>query len=153
MVVRRSRLRSHRAAQRRARQRAVRIHRLATRIRAVNSRRVRSTTWCALALMCMTARADPWLSPGDEGLRSDIELLADAGILRGPVTTWPVSWPDLARDALAASDQGLDDATRHALLRVQRRSRDASSPGFAGMGIRVRGAYEPATLREFADTP
>ena len=44
------------------------------------------------------ASADPWLAPGDAGLRSDIQLLADAGIIRGPVTTWPMSWPDLARD-------------------------------------------------------
>jgi hypothetical protein len=39
----------------------------------------------------MKASADPWLAPGDESLRSDIHLLADAGILHGPVTTWPTS--------------------------------------------------------------
>ena len=44
-------------------------------------------------------------------LRSDIQLLADAGILRGPVTTWPMSWPDIARDAKAADGSGLDEAT------------------------------------------
>ncbi len=99
------------------------------------------------------AQADPWLQPGDEGLRSDIQLLADAGILRGPVTTWPLSWPDIARDALAAPLQGLDDATAEALVRVQRLSRVAASNGFSGVGLRVRGAYEPATLRTFEDTP
>jgi hypothetical protein len=99
------------------------------------------------------AHADPWLAPGDEGLRSDIQLLADAGILRGPVTTWPLSWPDVARDALAANNVGLDAATADALLRVQRLSRTASARGFAGAGIRVSGAHEPAMLRGFADTP
>lgn len=99
------------------------------------------------------AHADPWLQPGDVGLRSDIQLLADAGILRGPVTTWPLSWPDVARDALGATSQGLDPATADALLRVQRLSRDASARGYAGAGIRVRGAYEPSTLRTFEDTP
>jgi hypothetical protein len=107
---------------------------------------------CAI-LAQQIAHADPWLQPGDLGLRSDIQLLADAGILRGPVTTWPLSWPDIARDALGADPRGLDAATAAALLRVQRLSRDASSTGYAGAGIRVRGAYEPATLRTFEDTP
>jgi Capsule assembly protein Wzi len=105
------------------------------------------------SLMTISARADPWIAPGDEALRSDIELLADAGILRGPVTTWPISWPDIARDVLAAEERGLDEATAHALLRVKRRARAASSEGFAGLGIRLSGAHEPVTLREFADSP
>jgi len=99
------------------------------------------------------AHADPWLAPGDEGLRSDIQLLADAGILRGPVTTWPMSWPDIARDALAANSSRFDDSVMDALLRVQRLSRTASANGYAGAGIRVSGAYEPTTLRGFEDTP
>jgi hypothetical protein len=36
---------------------------------------------------------------------------------------------------------------------VQRLSRDASAQGFAGAGIRARAAYDPSTLRTFADTP
>jgi hypothetical protein len=99
------------------------------------------------------ARADPWLSPGDAGLRADIERLADAGILRGPVTTWPLSWPDVARDALAAPLDSLDQSTLEALLRVQRLSRAASSGGFSGFGARASGASHPTELRQFADTP
>jgi hypothetical protein len=104
-------------------------------------------------LLAATANADPWLAPGDAALRSDIQLLADAGILHGPVTTWPISWPDLAHDALDAGEAGLDEATRLALLRVQRLARAASSQGFAGVGIRARGSAEPGVLREFADSP
>jgi hypothetical protein len=100
-----------------------------------------------------SAYADPWLAPGDEGLRSDIQLLADADILRGPVTTWPMSWPDIARDALGASVSGLDEATAAALMRVQRLARAAASNGYAGAGIRASAAREPTTLRGFADTP
>jgi hypothetical protein len=99
------------------------------------------------------AHADPWLAPGDEGLRSDIQLLADAGILRGPVTTWPLSWPDIARDVQAASEAGLDLPTAAALMRVRRLSRSASSNGFGGAGIRAQGTNQPTSLRTFADTP
>jgi hypothetical protein len=123
--------------------------------------RIRAVKTPAQPLLCSllmifalgVAHADPWLAPGDEALRGDIQLLADAGILRGPVTTWPMSWPDVSRDALAASDHGLDEATSDALLRVQRLSRAASARGYAGAGIRVRGAYEPTMLRTFEDTP
>jgi hypothetical protein len=104
-------------------------------------------------LLASAAYADPWLAPGNEGVRSDIQLLADTGILRGPVTTWPISWPDIARDALGADQRGLDEATSNALLRIQRLARDASARGYAGSGLRVSGSYEPSTLRTFADTP
>jgi len=119
----------------------------------VSRRLRRAAGFCALASLAPCAHADPWLAPGDEGLRSDILLLADAGILHGPVTTWPMSWPDVARDVLAVDSRDLDQATGNALLRVQRRARDASAHGLAGAGVRVSGAYQPSTLRDFADTP
>jgi len=99
------------------------------------------------------ANADPWLAPGDEGLRADIQLLADAGILHGPVSTWPLSWPDIARDVLAASDSDLDSGASQALTRVRSYARLASGRGFSGFGIRVGGASAPTALRDFADTP
>jgi hypothetical protein len=106
------------------------------------------------ALFMSNAQADPWLAPGDEGLRSDIQRLADAGILRGPVTTWPISWPDVARDVLAATaGEQYDEATLAALFRVQRLARSAASSGYAGAGIRVSAAHEPAQLRSFNDSP
>ena len=106
-----------------------------------------------LLLSSPFALADPWLAPGDEALRSDIQLLADTGVLRGPVTTWPLSWPDVARDALGASPLGLDGATAEALLRIQSLSRTASARGYSGAGYRVSGAADPQMLRDFGDSP
>src|SRR5881394_850635 len=102
----------------------------------------RNLVLCVLAMVFASAaaKADPWLAPGDEGLRSDIERLADAGIIRGPVTTWPLSWPDIARDVLGADSRSLDAASADALLRVQRLARAASSQGPSGAGYRVSGA-------------
>jgi hypothetical protein len=110
---------------------------------------------CALAgLAAPAAHADPWLAPGDLTLRHDIELLADAGVLRGPVTTWPLSWPDIARDVLAVSlhERHWSPITLAALSRVQRQARDASSVGLS-TAVRAAVAHEPDTLRGFADTP
>lgn len=110
-----------------------------------------------LFLLCLLfvagARANPWLPPGDERVRDDILRLADAGILRGPVTTWPLSWPDVARDVQAASAAGLDAATSDALFRIQRLSREASAHGFSGIGYRASVSHDPAELRTFADSP
>ena len=44
---------------------------------------------CALLLAAGAAAADPWIEPGDAGLRHDLQLLADAGILDAPLTAWP----------------------------------------------------------------
>jgi hypothetical protein len=99
------------------------------------------------------ALASPWIAPGNEGLRNDIQLLADAGILHGPVMTWPMSWPDIARDANAADEADLDESTAAALFRVRRLSRSAAARGFGELGLRVSGSYDPTTLRSFADVP
>jgi hypothetical protein len=126
---------------------------MAPRISAVTAR----TKWACLCVFASTfiepAHAEPWLHPGDAALRADILLLADAGILRGPVTTWPISWPDLARDVLAIKDEPSAEATRRALIRVRHRVQEASSHGASGIGIRVSGASSPRMLRDFSDDP
>ena len=43
------------------------------------------------------AAASPWLEPGDVGLRHDIELLVDEGLLHVPLNVWPMSWPQITR--------------------------------------------------------
>lgn len=98
--------------------------------------------------------ADPWLAPGDLTTRHDLSLLADAGILRGPITTWPISWPDVARDVNTARlPDDASPALRQALLRVQSAARREARSGFDGLGYRVSGAHDPDLLRTFSDTP
>ena len=109
---------------------------------------------CAFMLVnCLPVQAAPWLAPGDEALRSDVLRLADAGIIHGPVTTWPLSWPDIARDDMAHSGANLDDGTAAALVRVRRFASEAAHWGFAGSGIRAGISHEPSTLRGFGDMP
>jgi hypothetical protein len=126
---------------------------LAAFIRAVKVSRRSLALGLLLALGSGAGHADPWLAPGDEGIRDDLMRLADAGILRGPMTTWPLSWPDIARDALTAESGWLDDATASALVRVQRRARAAMVHGSSGLEYRVSGATDAAGLRSFEDTP
>lgn len=100
------------------------------------------------------ARAEPWLAPGNVALRHDIELLADAGVLSGPVTTWPVSWPDVDRDIAAARlPADADPALRQAFDRVRHAAREASRSGFSGIGVRAAASKDPDALRTFAADP
>lgn len=48
-----------------------------------------------LALLAPPALAAPWADVGDRQLRSDVELLKSAGIIRGPVNSWPLPWAQI----------------------------------------------------------
>ncbi len=114
-----------------------------------------SLTWLpALLLASTVSLADPWLPPGDAGLRHDIAVLADRGVLRGPVMSWPLSWADVARDVLDVDDVArLDSATQAALLRVQRAARRAMRLGEGRLHARTSASAEPTALRTFSTTP
>src|SRR6056297_4124207 len=57
-----------------------------------------------LAVAATPLYADPWAKPGDLALRHDVQLLADAGIIKSPVSTWPIPWGTLAADLSALGD-------------------------------------------------
>jgi hypothetical protein len=100
------------------------------------------------------AHANPWLAPGDVALRHDIHLLADAGVIRSPIMTWPISWPDLARDLFEAdADEPRAPDIEDALRRVRRAARDAARTGLSRARLQVAGSHEPIRLRTFSDAP
>lgn len=101
-----------------------------------------------------TTSADPWLAPGDVGLRHDIEMLADAGVIKGPLTQWPLPWPDVARDVTAIEDLGdLTAGEQAALIRVRNAARREMRRGNRNLHARIAGSSEPDILRGFAATP
>jgi hypothetical protein len=106
-------------------------------------------------LACAPAYSGPWLAPGSESLRHDLEVLADAGVLRGPVTTWPISWPDVARDVLDPRNLARESepAIAASLARVQRAARAAARDGFDGLGYSVAAAEKPIDQRVFSAVP
>jgi hypothetical protein len=110
----------------------------------------------ALAALVMPAMAltQPLLSPGDSALRQDLQLLADAGIVRVPVTTWPMSWPDIAREVGGASARLKGRSELEApLARVRAAATRAARNGVAGAVLSIAGARDPQGLRTFEDTP
>ncbi|MCX7125359.1 MAG: hypothetical protein NTU49_06360 [Gammaproteobacteria bacterium] len=54
-----------------------------------------------LLFIASTAFAGPWLLPGNLGVKSDIDLLADAGLIKAPVMTWPIAWVNIGPELLS----------------------------------------------------
>jgi hypothetical protein len=101
-----------------------------------------------------SAIAEPWLAPGDALLRHDLQILADRGIISGPVQTWPLSWGDIARDVLKASETAeLTNAERAALARLKKRARAEARDQPLEPEARFALANEPRAVRGYAATP
>ena len=82
-------------------------------------------TLFTLLLVAPAAFAGPVASPGDIGLRHDIQMLADYGAIQGPTTAWPISWDAILADLEAAyqSELILPVAVRSTFVRVLNRAR------------------------------
>ena len=102
-------------------------------------------------ILSPVALAGPWLDPGDSGLRHDIQVLADAGVIRTPVSTWPLSWDDIGKSLDAPLD--LHPAERAALARVRRRMRAATTTGEMIIRAHLSAAQSPREIRTFEDGP
>lgn len=75
------------------------------------------------AMLAQAAWAEGfWLPTGDRGLRDDITLLVDEGVIRLPVTTWPLPVADVrAAVARVDADTIASESLRSTLLRLQAR--------------------------------
>ncbi len=96
--------------------------------------------------------AGPMLPAGDMALRSDIQYLADHGIIKGSVSTWPLSWEPIERDVFAADPAKLPSHLANVVLRVRQRAEQATGKGLL-FGAELGGTSEPERIRGFADTP
>ena len=82
--------------------------------------------WFAGAFMLMAASvasASPWAEVGDAQLRSDIQILATAGVIDDITTHWPIPWAgivsDLRReDALSGQPAYIREAARRVLKKA-----------------------------------
>lgn len=94
------------------------------------------------------ARADMLLAPGNFGLRSDLRLLADAGVLNMPVDTWPIPWSAIASQLSGVNSGNLPPDQAAAVDAVM---------AMAPKGVREAVTFTARTaepgLRWFNDTP
>ncbi len=108
----------------------------------------------SLSSVPTASRADPWLAPGDPVLRHDLEVLADAGVVHAPLTAWPVSWAEVARDVNGRAPEPAWPAWLAATLaRVQAAARAATNTRRLTGEARIAGSEQPMALRRFGDVP
>jgi hypothetical protein len=104
----------------------------------------------AALLMATAAHAGPFVAPGELSLRHDVQMLADAGVIEAPVSSWPLSWGDILNDIGAYSDDGsLTEWERAALMRVRRLGGRRTALRSVRWGTRVAYDAEPTQLRGF----
>ncbi len=100
--------------------------------------------------MSSTAWAEPWASPGDLRLRHDIQILADAGVIVGPVNTWPIPWASITFskdiESLAPAEQA---AYRRVSASRNLHTRIGQLQGYFKSSI----GTDPRQVRTFEDTP
>ena len=108
-----------------------------------------------LLLTAANAHAAPAIQPGDIGLRHDIQVLADYGVIRGPVSTWPLSWDAIVTDLRTARDEDmiLPVAVEQTLQRLLARANRETQRGQHRFHGRLTAAEEPSRIRSFENTP
>ena len=102
-------------------------------------------------LIWSAAYAGPWVESGDMGLRHDIQILADAGLITGAVTSWPLSWGDLVTNLDEA--ENLKPYEWSALARVEKVAYKQTRVGITQLHSRVAVAKNPIQIRSHANTP
>ncbi len=83
----------------------------------------------SLSIASAPAVAGPWLEAGDHQVRADVELLKSAGLIRGPINSWPLPWKQVAAGLDAARAQTLPPHLQAAVGRLQILSDRALQPG------------------------
>ncbi len=109
----------------------------------------------AIALLwCMSAVAGPTIAAGDIALRHDIQRLADAGVISGPVTTWPLAWGPIAAD-ISTLDRTVEwpAGVLQSLARVRARAQWEMQLDNLHFNAHLSVAEKPTRMRSFADTP
>lgn len=105
---------------------------------------------CALALLAGPASAGPWLEAGDRQVRADVELLKAAGLIEGPVNSWPLPWMQVAAGLEAARGQSLPPHIAAAVRRLEILSdRDGQKSRYEA---KARVTNRASVVRDFGDS-
>lgn len=111
---------------------------------------MKKTLITLLILSTSIAKAEPWIDTRDAWLRADIEMLANEGIIKSPITTWPLPWASIIKDLEQASSTKIDQDILPVFLRVKRKARletDTESRKY----LSLKAGNQSKLLRHFGD--
>lgn len=103
---------------------------------------------CALALSGSVA-ATPWLDTSDNSLRQSLQTLAQAGVLTGPVNTYPIMWKNIAIDLNQLDINALSPELRFAALHLT--SALAANRAKQSQGIKLKLNSAPSPAQNFGE--
>jgi hypothetical protein len=103
----------------------------------------------AFLLLAAEAAAGPWAEAGDASLRSDIQILAAAGVIDNITMQWPLPWDGILQRLDAASLDNQPDYVRDAASRVLARAGAESRSGQVRASVSMDAASSPAVVRGF----
>ena len=92
-------------------------------------------------LMCLPLQASPWLETDDVYLRSDLQLLADAGVVTVPVNTFPLPWREISEQIKKASPSELAENTRQAYYHISYKI-NASKKGYGKRFLKLKASQK-----------
>ncbi len=104
----------------------------------------------ALCAALRPAVAAPWIEPGDARLRHHIQLLADAGLIRVPVNTWPLMWSGVISEVKRSKGHPLTPAQWRAVQFIERAF--AQQTQRVGVEARLAAGEQINPLRGFGDS-
>lgn len=106
-----------------------------------------------MSFSATSAYAGAFAPAGDIALRHDVQVLADHGVFKGPVTSWPLSWEALAADVYDADESRYPMLVRDTLLRVRARIERNTRRETFRFEAEAALAEKPMAIRGFEDTP
>ena len=108
-------------------------------------------TLCSLTLLSPFVVAEPWVSTDNAWLRSDIETLANIGVIKSPINTWPVTWGPLLKDLKRVKLALVPKEYRQTYLRVLRTGKRETEKDNIKGKVRLSFNSEPRLFRFFGD--
>ncbi|MBT8142892.1 MAG: capsule assembly Wzi family protein [Gammaproteobacteria bacterium] len=105
-----------------------------------------------LAWVAAAAHAEPWLHAGDTLLRHDITMLADAGVITSPISTWPLSVASVDADLQRfTATQNLNQSQLDSLNRLQRKIEREKNLQQTRRTVSGAASREVPLVRSFSD--
>lgn len=105
----------------------------------------------AAALTAVPALAGPFAEVGDRQLRQDVDLLYAAGLIEGPVDSYPLPWAQIEQGLDKAKDgRVLDPHLKAAADRLDRLADFAAER--VSLDIRIAATNEVSVARDFGNT-
>ncbi len=105
--------------------------------------------FAALSVAGAPALAGPFADVGDVQLRQDVELLKAAGLIEGPIDSWPLPWAQIDAGLDKAKDGRVLDAYLKAAVARLDRLGDHAAQRIAG-DVRIMATSNVSVARDFS---